>query len=113
MSDRAAQFSPFSALSGHSAAIKETARQTEGKVCLSDDTTAYLSEQLTMLQARLDEHLTVSITYFMPDKKKSGGAYVRHSGTVKKIDEYERVLVMQDKTVIPIDEIVEIETEDT
>lgn len=109
--DRAAQFSPFAALTGHSAAVKETARLTEGKVDLSDDTMAYLSEQLTMIQARLDEELTVSITYFVPDAKKSGGEYVTHTGAVKKIDEYERVVVMQDKKAIPIDDILEIEIE--
>ena len=109
--DRAAQFSPFAALTGHSAAVKETARLTEGKVDLSDDTMAYLSEQLTMIQARLDEELTVSITYFVPDAKKSGGEYVTHTGAVKKIDEYERVVVMQDKKAIHIDDILEIEIE--
>lgn len=109
MGDRAAQFSPFAALTGHEAAVKETARLTESKVDLSEDAKGYLSEQLNLIQARLAEAPQVSITYFVPDAKKAGGAYVTYTGIVKKIDEFERTVVMHDKTVVSIDDILEIE----
>lgn len=106
--DRAAQFSPFAALTGHDAAIQETARLTDEKVELDDDTLNRLNEQLNIIRNHIGTNERVSITYFVPDDRKSGGAYVTHSGTVKKIDEYERVVVMSDKTRIPIEQISEI-----
>ena len=112
--DRAAQFSPFAALTGHDAAIQETARLTDEKVELDDDTLNRLNEQLNIIRNHIGTNESVSITYFVPDDRKSGGAYVTHSGTVKKIDEYERVVVMSDKTRIPIEQISEIgEVEDS
>lgn len=106
--DRAAQFSPFAALTGHDAAIQETARLTDEKMELDDDTLNRLNEQLNIIRNHIGTNESVSITYFVPDDRKSGGAYVTHSGTVKKIDEYERVVVMSDKTRIPIEQISEI-----
>lgn len=106
--DRAAQFSPFAALTGHDAAIQETARLTDEKVELDEDTLNRLNEQLNIIRNHIGTNVSVSITYFVPDDRKSGGAYVTHSGTVKKIDEYERVIVMSDKTRIPIEQISEI-----
>lgn len=103
--DRAAQFSPFAALTGHDAAIRETARLTDEKVELDEDTLNRLNEQLNIIRNHIGTNESVSITYFFPDDRKSGGAYVTHSGTVKKIDEYERVIVMSDKTRIPIEQI--------
>lgn len=112
--DRAAQFSPFAALTGHDAAIQETARLTDEKMELDDDTLNRLNEQLNIIRNHIGTNESVSITYFVPDDRKSGGAYVTHSGTVKKIDEYERVVVMSDKTRIPIEQISEIgEVEDS
>lgn len=108
ISDRAAQFSPFAALTGHDAAVKETGRITEQKAELSEDTKAYLDEQLNLIQIRIDEMPVVNITYFVPDTKKAGGGYVSITGTVKKIDEFERVVIMWDKTKIPIDDIFEM-----
>lgn len=106
--DRAAQFSPFAALTGHDAAIQETARLTDEKMELDDDTLNRLNEQLNIIRNHIGTNESVSITYFVPDDRKSGGAYVTHSGMVKKIDEYERVVVMSDKTRIPIEQISEI-----
>lgn len=108
MIDRAAQFSPFKAMVGHDAAVNETARLTDSKVDLSEDAMSYLSEQLNLLQSRLDESPTASITYFVPDNRKAGGEYVTVSGEVKKIDEFERVIVMRDGMRIPIEDIMEI-----
>ena len=71
--DRAAQFSPFAALTGHEAAIKETARLTEEQVELDEDKQEELNEKLQTLIAYATEHPTVSVTYFKPDDKKTGG----------------------------------------
>ncbi len=106
--DRAAQFSPFAALTGHDAAIQETARLTDEKVELDEDTLNRLNEQLNIIRNYIGTNVIVSITYFVPDDRKSGGVYVTHSGAVKKIDEYERVIVMSDKKRIPMEQISEI-----
>ena len=109
--DRAAQFSPFAALTGHEAAIKETARQTDEKLMLSDEVIAELNEKLNLIAETIGTQQLVRITYFVPDNKKAGGAYISYSGCVKKIDEYEHTVVMEDKTVIPIEQISNIEGE--
>lgn len=109
--DRAAQFSPFAALTGHGAAIKETARLTDERVELDEYIKDALSERLQILAGRLKEKHEIAITYFQPDTKKCGGAYVTAISVVKKIDEYERVVVMSDCTVIPIHEIISIDGE--
>ena len=109
--DRAAQFSPFAALTGYDAAITETGRLTDKRVELDEYRKADLNERLCKIQDRMDEQPEVSITYFQPDKKKSGGAYITVNGRVKKIDAYERTVVMQDDTKIPIDGIFEIDDE--
>ena len=107
--DRAAQFSPFAALTGHDAAIKETARFTDEKVELDEYMKDILSDKLQIIAERLMDHPEIVITYFQPDEKKNGGAYVTATGTVKKIDEYDRIVVMTDKIEIPIDDIIGIE----
>ena len=107
--DRAAQFSPFAALTGHDAAIKETARLTEQKIELSEDTISRLNEKLQIVADHLETEVT--ITYFVPDERKSGGAYVSYTGIVRRIDDYEHTLIMTDKTVIPIEQVSEIESE--
>ena len=109
--DRAAQFAPFAALTGHDAAIKETARLMDERLELSDEIIMKLNDQLNMIRDNIGTEQEVSITYFVPDDKKSGGAYVTHSDVVKKIDEFERKLTMQDETVIPIEQISEIQGE--
>jgi hypothetical protein len=106
--DRAAQFSPFAALTGYDAAVKETARLTDEKLELDESMKEALSGRLQIIADRMKERPGISITYFQPDTKKSGGAYVTAIGTVKKIDEYERVVIMTDGTAIPIDEIINI-----
>ena len=109
--DRAAQFSPFAALTGFEDAVNETARLTDKKVELDEYGKSALNERLNIIQDTLDEQPEVSITYFLPDKKKSGGAYVTVTGGVKKIDEYEHIVVMLDATKIPIDDIAKINGE--
>lgn len=109
--DRAAQFSPFSALTGHEAAIKETARLTDEKRELDEDTLRRLNEQFNIIHENIGSELPVTITYFVPDDKKVGGAYVSHSGIVKRIDQYERKVIMTDQTVIPMEQISNIESD--
>lgn len=109
--DRAAQFAPFAALTGHDAAIKETARLTDERLELSDEVIMKLNDQLNMIRDNIGTEQEISITYFVPDDKKSGGAYLTHSGIVKKIDEFERKLIMQDETVIPTEQISVIQGE--
>ena len=98
--DRAAQFSPFAALTGHEDAIKETARLT--------DKQEELNEKLQTLIAYATEHPTVSVTYFKPDDKKTGGEYVTATGIFQKFRDYERTIVLEDGTDIECDRIVEI-----
>ena len=107
--DRAAQFSPFAALTGHDAAIKETARLTDWKVELDEYRKEELDSQLQQILEHIAERPEVVITYFRPDEHKEGGAYVTHNGSVKKIDEYEQIILMTDGTRIPIEDIAEIE----
>ena len=106
MAGRAAQFSPFAALVGHGAAIRETARLTDRKIELTEDEKAILDEKLCLLNSTGGE---AEFTYFLPDEKKSGGTYVTASGRIKKLDPMERRIVLAGGAVIPADGLVEIE----
>ena len=109
ISDRAAQFSPFAALTGHSAAIKETERLTDRKVELSENEKSILNEKFSLIMEQLSFHPELSVTYFVPDEKKDGGKYVTTTGKIKKIDYYQRKLIMDQGVEIPIGEIYEID----
>lgn len=111
MADRAAQFSPFAALTGYEAAVKETARLADERVELDESVKYALSDKLQIIVERMKECPEIWVTYFQPDEKKAGGAYVTAHGVAKKIDEYERIVTMTDGTVIPIDEIINIDGE--
>lgn len=105
---RAAQFAPFAALTGHDEAIEETARLTDSKIELDEYQKAELNDKIQILNnSDLDEE--VMITYFVPDKRKSGGAYITKRGIVVKVREYEKDVVMDDDIEIPIDDIFAIE----
>ncbi|MBD5098620.1 MAG: YolD-like family protein [Clostridiales bacterium] len=106
MIDRAAQFTPFQALTGYGDAIQETARITGEKVELTEDEKAVLDEKLRLLTDTGNE---AAFTYFQPDSKKSGGSYVTALGTIKKLDPLEGRLVLSDGIAISIDDILEIE----
>jgi len=106
MSDRAAQFSPFAALTGYGDAIDETARLTDARIELSEEERAELDYKQQYLST-LDSPM-VTVTYFVPDSRKSGGAYVTHTGVLKRVDEVERMMVFNDGVRIPIAEIISI-----
>lgn len=109
--DRAAQFSPFAALTGHDEAIKETERLTNSRMELDKDIKMRLNEKLQIVNDNIHVGIAVTFTYFVPDERKEGGEYVTHTGSVKKIDRYKNVVIMNDTTIIPIEEITEIESE--
>lgn len=108
--DRAAQFSPFAALTGHDAAIAETARLTDRKIHLSEDRIAVINEKLQMLQELFPEYPEISVTYFVPDGKKSGGAYTTKAGRVKRIDPIKGTVEFADHTSVPFDDIFDVES---
>jgi len=110
MSDRAAQFSPFAALTGYGDAIDETARLTDERIELTEEQRAELDYKQQYL-ATLDSP-TVTVTYFVSDERKSGGAYVTHTGVLKRVDEVERMMVFEDGTGVAVDEVVGIECVD-
>ena len=109
--DRAAQFSPFAALSGHAAAIAETARLTGRKLELDEDTKAELDRRQAILLEHISERPEITVTWFRPDEKKAGGAYVTTTGRLKKIDEIERVLVLTDGARIPLEDVAGLESD--
>lgn len=111
MSDRAAQFAPFAALTGYDAAIKETGRLTDERIELDVEVLSALDMKYQLLMEALDEAPEVIITYFRPDERKAGGKYVSAVGAVKKIDDFERRITMQDGAKIPMDDVLSIEGE--
>ena len=111
MIDRAAQFRPFAALTGYDAAIKETGRLTDERIELTEDSRAILDRKQQLLVDNLADHPEVAVTYFVPDGRKAGGAYITVTGRVKKVDDYQRLLLLSDDTKIPLDEILDMESE--
>ena len=111
MSDRAAQFAPFAALTGYDAAIKETGRLTDERIELDVEALSALDMKYQLLMEALDEAPEVTITYFQPDERKAGGKYVSAVGAVKKIDDFERRITMRDGAKIPMDDVLSIEGE--
>jgi hypothetical protein len=107
--DRAAQFSPFAALTGYDAVISETGRRTDGRLELTEDKKAELDEALRHLLQELPGHPAVRLTCFVPDERKEGGAYVTVTGNACSLQVHERLLTMTDGTQVSLDDIVELE----
>ena len=106
--DRAAQFSPFAALTGHSAAIAETGRLTDSRITLDESEMARVDAALQRLRELLPQAPAVSITYFVPDERKAGGSYQTVTGTARRIDTVNGVLLLTDRREIPIADIFDI-----
>ena len=111
MSDRAAIFSPFAALTGHAAAIQETARLTDQRMELDEDTKAMLDLKQQILADRIAERPEISVVWFRPDARKEGGQYVTTVGQPKKVDDIARILQLADGTTIPLDEVLEFRSD--
>ncbi len=109
MMNRAAQFAPFAALTGHAAAIEETARLTDEQHELADEDSEALNQKMAYLRETINEHPTITITYFEPDKKKAGGAYKTIEGQLQNIDDYNQCLVMRDGKVVFIRSVLDIQ----
>lgn len=103
--DRAAQFAPFAALTGFGDVIGECARLTEGEIALSEEEVGALNEKLREIGDRIAEHPEISVFWFQPDERKSGGAYREVTGRVKKLDEIHQQVVLTDGTRIPMENI--------
>lgn len=110
--DRAAQFSPFAALTGYDSAIEETARLTDQQIELSDDRIEAIDAVLRVLAAHIEETPEIKVCYFKADSKKAGGAYRTASGNIKKIDEIEKKLLFTDGRAIPVLDILSIHSDE-
>ena len=108
MSDRAAQFAPFAALTGYESAIKETGRLTNERIELDEEALTALNRKYQLLMDTLDDAPEVTIIYFQPDERKAGGQYVSATGTVKKVDTFGRRILLQDGTRIPLDSVYDL-----
>ncbi len=109
--NRAAQFAPFSALTGHDAAVGETARLTDEKIKLGESAIADLEMKLNLLADMAASRPEVTITHFRPDAKKDGGAYITTTGQLKRIDDYEHAIVLVGGEIIKISDILEIDSD--
>lgn len=108
LEERSAQFAPFSALTGYDGQIKEKARLTNERIEIDEEVKAILDTKIQIINENITNNYKVEITYFIPDSKKDGGEYVSVIDTVRKIDNYNRCIIMENGTRIPIDEIIDI-----
>ena len=108
--ERSAQFSPFAALVGYDDEIDESARVTDEMSSLSDDQMQELNERINILDSCAEARPPVKVTYFVSDEKKSGGMYISATGTFKSVDKYEKCIIINDRTAIPIETVVNIES---
>lgn len=109
MIDRAAQFSPFAALTGYGDAVKETARLTDRRIVLDEREQDALNERLHIVAQQITQQPEITITYFQPDTKKAGGAYLTVTDRVKKIDDFEQIVCLLNGTKVAMNDIVSID----
>lgn len=105
---RSAQFAAFAALTGYGEIINETARLTDKKIEVNNDVKAEIDNKLRVIQNEIKEQPEITVTYFLPDDRKSGGEYVTVTGNINKIDEYSKLMILKDGTKIFIDNIIDI-----
>lgn len=108
MYDRAAQFAPFAALTGHSEAMQETARKTNERIELCESDCEKLNRKVLYILSHINEHPKVSFTYFKEDGLKEGGEYLTKTGNIKKWDDYKRLFILEDQTSICLKDIIHI-----
>lgn len=108
MHDRAAQFSPFAALTGYDAAIEETARLTDQQIELAEGSKEFLDKQLQKIQANIHLFPEIQVTFFEADLRKSGGSYLTHMARVKKIDDYRKVIIFQDGVCVAFSRLIDV-----
>ena len=101
MMNRAAQFAPFAALTGYEAVIQETGLLTDEFIELCDDDKERLNQKIADLMEKTEEHPSVTVTYFKPDNRKTGGSYSTISERLKSVDEVQQIMFLEDGTVIP------------
>ena len=106
---RAAQFTPFAALSGYDNAVEETARLTDRLIEQDEESLALMNEKLHALLDAVKDQPEITITCFVPDEKKAGGSYHRITGRIRRIDEINRQIILTDRTVISMDSVFEID----
>lgn len=109
LNNRSCQFAPFSALTGYDEKIKETARITSSKIDLTEEEKLKLNDKLEWLKENIKKQPEVTITYFVADKKKSGGSYQKITGNIRRIDAVGKCLVFRDKTKVFLDDIIKVE----
>ena len=107
--NRAAQFSPFAALTGYDAAIRETARITEDRRELSEDAAVELNYKISLLQQEQAGVKKIKVIYFRQDTTKDGGAYREEDGDFKRINSNEGILELTNGIQIPLEDIFKIE----
>ena len=108
MSDRAAQFAPFAALTGFGAIITEAGRQTDERIPLGEADNEALNEKVRDVMRRAFQHPLITVTYFVPDSKKAGGTYKVYTGNVRTVSEFDRVIIFEDGTKILLDDTADI-----
>ncbi len=108
LENRAVQFAPFSALTGYDEAIKETTRITQDRIELDEELKHTLNKKIICINNQISSNPKVTITYFIPDSKKLGGKYQTITGNVRKIDKYNKIIMLINGLKIPIIEIIDI-----
>lgn len=108
---RSSQFAPFAALTGYEDLVTETAREVSERIEIDDEFKKILDGKIQLLSEKIKNKPEIIFTYFIPDLTKNGGAYVTVTGIVKKIDLYNQAIILEDKTQIPINEIIDISGE--
>lgn len=108
---RSAQFAPFAALTGYDGQIRETARLTRERIEIDEEVKEELDRRIAIIKENIKLMPSVSFTYFVPDRRKDGGDYIRIRGNVKKIDEYNELIILENNQTIPISEIIGIESD--
>jgi len=107
--NRAAQFAPFAALTGHSEAIDETARLTDSKIELDEYQKERINRKIRIITENSSAMPEITVCYFVPDEKKVGGAYVEHTGNVRRIDDVQAIMIFTDGKEIILGDIISVD----